>query len=580
MSGVASRSRRLGNGPVYCDRPCIISKASDPEHVKNRTLFFGDNLKILREKFPSDEGYFDLIYLDPPFNSRRDYNVLYKEGLVDSPAQVSAFEDTWHWTPDTQEQFDDLVSDAKYPQRVSNLMLGLEQLIGHNDMMAYLTMMTVRLIELRRVLKSTGSIYLHCDPTASHYLKIVMDAIFGARNFRNEIVWKRSHAHSDAKQGAKHYGRVTDSILFYSKSDDVTWNTQFVPYDEEYVERDYRRLDPDGRRYRIDNLQGPGGAAKGNPFYEVMGVSRHWRYSREKMDELIRQGRVIQTRPGAVPQYKRYLDEMPGVPLQNLWADLPVLSNRSKESLGYPTQKPEALLERVLKTSTNPGDWVLDPFGGCGTTAAAAEHLDRNWVVIDVTTLAINLVKRRLEEAYPDKDLAMTVDGYPADVAGARELFARDPFEFEYWSCDLVDARPAGGKGPERMKGADRGIDGVITLVEPVSGGKTKFHRVLVQVKGGHVSAAQLRDFRGTIQREKALGGVFITLEPPSKPMVQEAVEVGMFSYELTGRKYPMIQIFTVEQLLSGERPDLPNVIAYAKQAAPATAVPEQGRLL
>lgn len=223
--------------------------------------------------------------------------------------------------------------------------------LGSSDMMAYLAMMAPRLLELRRVLKSTGSIFLHCDSTASHYLKMLLDATFGGANFRNEIIWKRSHAHSDGRQGARHFGRVTDTILFYACSQSSTWNVQYAPYDPEYVSRDYRRTDPDGRRYRIDNLQGPGGAAKGNPYYEVMGVKRHWRYSKEKMEALIREGRVIQTRPGAVPQYKRYLDEMPGVPLQNLWTDLPVLNNRSREVLGYPTQKPEALLERIIKAA-------------------------------------------------------------------------------------------------------------------------------------------------------------------------------------------------------------------------------------
>jgi adenine specific DNA methylase Mod len=254
--------------------------------------------------------------------------------------------------------------------------------------------MAPRLVELRRVLKPTGSLSLHCDPTMSHYLKVLLDAIFGAARFVNEIIWKRSSAHSDTKQGARHYGRLSDTILSYAKSEDWTFNTQFQPYDQEYIDRDYRRIEEGtGRRYRIDNIQGPGGAAKGNPFYEVIGVSRYWRYSKERMQQLIAAGRIIQTRPGAVPQYKRYLDEMPSVPVQNIWTDIEVINNRSRERLGYPTQKPLSLMERIISVSSNKGDVVLDPFCGCGTTIDAAQKLGRRWIGIDITYLAVDLIE-------------------------------------------------------------------------------------------------------------------------------------------------------------------------------------------
>lgn len=296
-------------------------------------------------------------------------------------------------------------------------------------MMAYLVMLTARLLELHRVLKPTGSFYLHCDPSASHYIKIVLDGIFGRENFQNEIVWKRSHAHNDGKQGAAHYGRVTDSILFYAVSGKATWNRQYTPYDAAYIARDYRHMDPDGRRYRIDNMRGPGGAEKGNPYYEVMGVSRYWAYSKAKMDEMIKQGRVIQTKPGAVPQYKRYLDEMPGVPLQSLWDDMPGINNRSGEFLGYPTQKPVSLMERIITASSNSGDVVLDPFCGCGTTIHAAQKLNRQWVGIDITHLAISLIERRLKDAFPG--IAFEVHGTPKDLDGARDLARRDKYQFQ-----------------------------------------------------------------------------------------------------------------------------------------------------
>lgn len=337
-------------------------------------LYYGDNLQILRE-YILDESV-DLVYLDPPFNSKRTYNVLFKdESGKDSEAQIAAFDDTWHWDEGAESAYHELVTQGA--GAVSRMIGALRELVGTNQMMAYLTMMAIRLVELRRVLKPTGSLYLHCDPTASHYLKVVLDTIFGAENFRTEITWKRSSAHSDAKQGRKAYGNIADIILYYTRSNQFTFNTQFTGYTEEYINDFYRHVDPDGRRYRLSDITGPGGAAKGNPRYEVMGVTRYWRYSREKMEELIAQGRIIQTKAGNVPAYKRYLDEMPGVPLQNIWDDISPIGAKAAERLGYPTQKPLALLERIIKSASNEGEVVLDPFCGCGTTIAAAEKLNR-----------------------------------------------------------------------------------------------------------------------------------------------------------------------------------------------------------
>jgi adenine specific DNA methylase Mod len=394
-------------------------------------LYYGDNLEVL-PMHVADESV-DLVYLDPPFNSNANYNILFAEKSGEkSASQIRAFDDTWHWNAESEQLYFDLLNTGG---KITDLIKSLRGFLGENDMMAYLVRMAATLRQLRRVLKSTGSIYLHCDPTASHYLKLVMDAIFGPKCFRNEIIWKRSHAHSDSKQGAKHYGRITDTLLFYGNGpeSDSVWNTQYVPYDEEYVERDYRRIDKDGRRYRIDNIQGPGGAAKGNPFYEVMGVKRYWRYSKERMDELIRAGRIIQTKPGAVPQYKRYLDEMPGVPVQNLWADLPLINNRSAEALGYPTQKPAALLERIVLTSSNEGQVVLDPFCGCGTAISVAQKLNRQWIGIDVTNLAITLIRHRLKNTYgPGVEDTYEVIGEPASIPDAAALAQSDPYQFQW----------------------------------------------------------------------------------------------------------------------------------------------------
>jgi site-specific DNA-methyltransferase (adenine-specific) len=516
---------------------------------KNR-LYFGDNLEILRKEIASESV--DLVYLDPPFNSNATYNVLFAEKSGEkSAAQIAAFDDTWHWGLESEASYHETVTAGS---KLADLLQALRAFLGQNDMMAYLVMMAARLKELHRVLKPTGSIYLHCDPTASHYLKLLMDAIFGADSFRNEIVWQRSHAHSDAKQGARHFGRVTDTILFYGKGEDITWNPQYARYDEKYVERDYRRVDAEGRRYRIDNLQGPGGAAKGNPFYEVMGVKRYWRYSQEKMQELIRQGRVIQTRPGAVPQYKRYLDEMPGVPVQNLWADLPVLSNRSKEMLGYPTQKPEALLERIIRTSSNEGDLVLDPFCGCGTTIAVAERLHRRWIGIDITHLAITLMRHRLQNAFGPNLSPYVAEGVPKDVDSAQLLAMQDRYKFEWWALGLVDARPA----HDKRKGGDTGFDGVIYFFDDESGIAKK---IVVQVKSGSVAVNQIRDLKAVRDREKAEIAVFVTLQEPTAGMKAEATSAGLYEPEhFPGQRVPRVQILTIAELLEGTQVLYPRV--------------------
>ena len=426
-------------------------------------------------------------------------------------------------------------------------------------MVAYLTMMAQRLAELRRVLKPTGSIYLHCDPTASHYLKLLMDAVFGIENFRTEIAWKRTSAHSDTKQGRQQHGRVHDILLFYSKSDDRTWNPIYTPYDSDYVERSYRHVEPDtGRRYRLDNISGPGGAAKGNPQYEVMGVTRHWRYSRERMQELIDDGRIVQTRPGAVPSYKRYLDEMPGVALQDFWADISPVASRAKERLGYPTQKPEALLERIISSSSNEGDVVLDPFCGCGTAVAVAERLKRRWIGIDVTHVAISLMRYRLHDTFGDDLNRYEVIGLPQDAASARALAEESEhdgrYQFEHWALGLVDARPSG------KKGADSGVDGVINFFDDDSG---KAKRIIVQVKSGKVNRGQIATLIGDMESQEAELGIFITLNKPSRPMIQAALKTGVYTPEsLPDDSYPRVQILTVEELLDGAQPEYPRFAA------------------
>ena len=353
----------------------------------DKTIWTGDNLDIMRGM---NSESVDLIYLDPPFNSNRNY-----AAPVGSQAAGAAFKDTWTLS-DLDVAWMGLIADE---QPALYKVLEAAGLTHGKGMQSYLCMMAVRLREMRRLLKDTGSIYLHCDPTASHYLKLLMDAVFGSGNFRNEVVWRRSNAKGDTGQGAKHFGRVNDTLLFYAKMNSTIFHPQYQPLDPDYVKRFYRYSEPDGRRFKLDNMLGPGGAAKGNPQYEVMGVTRYWRYSRERMDELINNGRVVQTKPGTVPMYKRYLDESRGTPLTTNWADISFVRGWAKERVGYPTQKPLALLERIIKASSNAGDMVLDPFCGCATACVAADQLGRRWVGIDLSEKAVELVNMRLQQS-------------------------------------------------------------------------------------------------------------------------------------------------------------------------------------
>jgi DNA modification methylase len=535
-----------------------------PTHV-NR-LYYGDNLTVLRNDIATESV--DLIYLDPPFNSQANYNVLFKSPAGEkSHAQIEAFEDTWHWGDEAERAFDEVVHSGNTD--AAELLRALRAFLKENDMMAYLTMMAVRLLELRRVLRPTGSIYLHCDPTASHYLKLLMDAIFGGQNYLSEITWKRTTAHSDAKQGRRGFGNINDILLYYSKTDDFKFNPEYVPYDQAYVDAKYPHTDSDGRRYGLWDMSGPGGAAKGNPSYEVMGVTRYWRYSEAKMKELMAQGRIIQPSRGAVPRYKRFLDEMPGVAMQNLWDDISPINSQAQERLGYPTQKPGALLERIIKASSSEGDTVLDPFCGCGTAVHAAQKLKREWIGIDITHLAISLIEKRLNDAFPG--IKYEVHGTPKDLEGAQALAAQDKYQFQWWAVSLVNAVPFGGK----KKGADSGIDGLIYFKPE---GKTT-EKAIVSVKGGdNVSVPMIRDLAHVVDREKAKIGVFITLAEPTGPMRTEAVKAGY--YETLYGKYPKIQILTIEELFAGKQPNIPLVdSASFRKAAKEVEGGEQDKL-
>jgi site-specific DNA-methyltransferase (adenine-specific) len=518
-------------------------------------LYFGDNLQILREHVPVSSV--DLTYLDPPFNSKATYNMLSKEpGGQDSPAQIAAFEDSWKWGEESEQAFHEIVTMAS--KKLADLMEALRSFLGVNNMMAYLTMMAVRLVEMHRVLKPTGSIYLHCDPTASHYLKLILDAIFGAMNFRNEITWKRTSAHSDPKR----YGRNTDIIFFYTKSNHHTWNQLYRPHGDEYRGR-FRNVEADGRAWADDNLTAKG-LAGGGYDYEYKGVRSLWRVPEETMRRLDAEGRLHFTKAGGI-RLKRYLEDVKGVVLQALWDDIPPINSQAKERLGYATQKPEALLERIIRVSSNEDDLVLNPFCGCGTTIAVAERLQRRWIGIDITFLAITLMKNRLHDTFGEERSPYQVIGEPVDVPGAEALAREKRHQFELWALGLVEARPARDK-----KGADTGIDGIIHFTDDHTG---KYKKVIIQVKSGNVSVSQVRDLKGVLEREKATIGALITLKAPSRQMREEAAAARAYEPEnLPGLRFGRLQILTIAEILGGKTLQYPRLGAGTFKKAPRKA--------
>lgn len=526
-------------------------------------LYYGDNLDVLRELA---DGSVDLVYLDPPFNSARNYNVIFSRGEhADSAgAQIQAFEDTWEWTHVTDKQFEEYVTGA-LPVRAAEALRAFHTLLGENEALAYLVNMAPRLVELHRLLAPTGSLWLHCDPTMSHYLKVLLDAIFDPRTFRNEIIWQRnpSKANQSRRLPVNH-----DVLLVYGKTDEVKWNTDiaFVAYDlgnlDEKTAGKYNQVDEDGRAYYLTSLINPN-PDRPNLTYEFLGVTRVWRWTRERMQKAYDDGIVVQRKPGSVPRMKRYLDEQKGRPLSDVWTDIPPLNSRASERLGYPTQKPLALLERILALATDPDDVVLDPFCGCGTTVDAAQKLGRQWIGIDITYIAVDLIVKRLEHSYGTSILdAIAIDGVPRDAAAAQALFDRNPFDFERWAVSLVNAQPN-----EKQVG-DRGIDGVARF--PLDGGVKNVGRVLVSVKGGKsLNPAMVRDLAGTVDTQKAEMGVLIVQHPPTRGMLDAARHGGRYTHPANGQEFPRIQIITTDQLLAGERPVMPPVFAPYVQAKP-----------
>jgi site-specific DNA-methyltransferase (adenine-specific) len=505
-------------------------------------LYFGDNLDVLHKYIRSESV--DLVYLDPPFNSHKQYNMLFAErdGRLSS-SQIQAFEDSWRWSDETQRILYELISQGG---QMAEVLQTFERLVPRSDILAYLVMMAPRLQELRRVMKPTASIYLHCDPNASHYLKALMDAVFGTGRFLNEITWKRTHSHGNV---SRNFGSVCDILLVYTKSERYVWNQQYNPFPPQYVQTSFKFCDPDGRRWQSvtlrnpsprPNLRFPFAASNGityrpHPNGWVCDVHRLRKYDKENRLHFPKQ-------PSGALRLKMYLDESPGIKLQNLWDDIPAIGSRAAERLGYPTQKPEALLERVVLTSSNPNALVLDPFCGCGTAIAVSQRLGRGWIGIDITFLAQEPIERRFARLLgPGFRSAYEVHGEPTTVDEAEKLALGDRFQFQTWAVTKLGARVT-----ERKSG-DQGIDGKkYFLDDPNSPPKL----MIVSIKSGKVAPRDVRDLVGTVNRTRAALGVLITLQKPTREMRSEAASAGWF--ESATERLPRVEILTIEQLLAG----------------------------
>lgn len=542
--------------------------------MKPNRLFYGDNLDVLR-KLPNDS--IDLVYLDPPFNSARNYNVIFArhgESTHGAGAQIQAFEDTWTWTHATEEEFGSYLNGA-LPLRVAEALRAFRTLLGENDALAYLVNMAPRLVELHRVLKATGSLWLHCDPVMSHYLKVLLDATFDARSFRNEVIWQRSTGKS---LQSRRLPTNHDVLLVFGKGPESVWNEDvaFTPYDADALDArtagKYSHREPDGRIYRLDSLINPN-PDRPNLTYEFLGVTRVWRWTRERMEKAYADGIVVQTKPGTVPQMKRYLDEQRGRPMSDVWTDIPPINSRAAERLGYPTQKPLTLLERIVSLASNEGDVVLDPFCGCGTTVDAAQKLGRRWIGIDITYIAVDLIVKRLVHTFGKEVMGeIEVTGIPRDPDGAAALFRENPFDFERWAVSQLDAQPN-----EKQVG-DRGIDGVARFT--LDGTVKNLGRVLVSVKGGkQLNPAMVRDLLGTVNTQKAEMGVLITQHAPTPGMIDAVNHAGTFTHPANGQTFPKLQIITTTELLAGKRPKMPLVLPPYVQATRAP-LPDSSTML
>lgn len=527
-------------------------------------LYYGDNLDVLKLHIKDETA--DLIYLDPPFNSNATYNVLFAEqDGTRAAAQMKAFGDTWRWDQAAVDAYQEIVEAGG---RLSEAMQAFYKLMPDSDVLAYLTMMAPRLVELRRVLKPTGSIYLHCDPTASHYLKVLMDAVFGPESFKNEIAWRRTNARSTPGK----WPRIHDTLLFYTKSPNFVFHPAKVPGDTVRIPHTLI-TGPDGQKYQTYELTGPGKTQQGEsgqPWrsFDPSVMGRHWANSLSEREGWDTKGLIHWPKDGGFPRRRAAEPFVPGereVTVGDVWTDVDRINQAAKERLGYPTQKPEALLERIIKASSNEGDIVLDPFCGCGTAIAVAQRFHRRWIGIDITHLAVTLMKNRLKDAFGDQ-AAYNVIGEPVTVQDAEVLAAQDPYQFQWWALGLVGARPA-----EQKKGSDKGVDGRLLFHDEATPGKTK--QVIISVKAGSTGPAHVDQLSGVVGKENAEMGLLITMHEPTLQMRTAAAKAGKYHSPGWNKAYPRIQILSVPDLLSGKGIDMPpqkQVVVTFKKAPKA----------
>lgn len=556
-------------------------------------LFYGDNLDVMRRHI-ADESV-DLIYLDPPFNSNRTYNLIHKG----SQAQQRAFVDTWHWAeaePAFRALTDQIPPGVMVPQELSAMMLTLRTFLSdHRDTLAYLSMMAIRLVEMKRILRNTGSIYLHCDPTASHYLKMILDSIFGLENFRNEIIWKRTGSHNSASA----FGPVHDVILFYAKSAAATCNPGTHAHSAKYLEH-FGKVDAaTGKNFQDVSLTGPGtrkgdsGLAWRN--YNPTDKGRHWqpasyvyeKYTKmtgddlakypliDRLDKLDAVGMIYWTKNGQ-PRYKQFLEdvEKEGSPLQDVWTDIDVINSQADERTGFPTQKPDPLLERIIQASSKVGQLVLDPFCGCGTTVVAAEKLGRQWIGIDIAIRAVDVIKERLDERYQPR--VWTEQGEPADIDQAAHLAETNAYDFQWWAVRMLGGRPPKG---EKKKGGDGGVDGELIVVDDAG----KQRRGVISVKGGRTLIPDfVKALRSTVDLEKADFGVLVTMYDPTPGMREVAMDFGVASWASAyeGKLAHRIRLVTVPEILSKQVRFAGRVEAPRTRSAPPPAEAREGETL
>lgn len=549
------------------------------EMAENNFLFYGDNLEVLR-KHIKDETV-DLCYIDPPFNSQRDYNQIYNNIGSEDQAQAQAFTDTWVWDEHAITGFDEVLSNEKgrFTPKTVELIKGLRAVLGEGSLLAYLVSLTLRVTEIHRILKPTGNFFIHCDPTASHYLKLMLDGIFCSQGgeYQNEIVWKRTSSHNDSHR----FASIHDCIFYYTKSKDGVWNPQYSPHNEKYLKTHYNRKDKDGRNYRLDNIirsasMGP----RPNLAYEYKGYTPQWgwRMVLEKVQAIDEANRLEWSKSG-IPYLVRYLDEQQGAAMPSIWDDIPPINSQAAERLGYPTQKPLALLERIIKAASNEGDVVMDAYCGCGTTIDAAQKLKRRWIGIDITYQSIAVVLKRLEDTYGQKPLDnIVLNGIPKDIKSAKALAHKKDDrlrkEFEKWAVLTYTNNRA---RINEKKGADAGIDGTGFFKT----GKYENAKIIFQVKSGGVGRKDIASLRGDMEKTDSALALLITLEEPTKPMLADAKAAGVYKHAEMGKNYDRISIITIQDILEkGKRLEIPMSLEVLKAAQKAVKEEQLSLLL